>query len=617
LDTALQKFNAEDPKNKFISLNPTISFELDRRKIPHTTTLNYGGSDERYRNGIKAYSTVNKILEEIDTKLSDGSVDCPIKTATYSFHHIKNLFDVIQTNIHLLMEIIAQERPEKIITFGSSSSQPQGIIPFSNDESVFAQLLALDGWNIPVICFPTEKTIIPTPLHHVKENRFRHFLIKNSTLFNMAMIVKRKGLKYLVHVAISSLLYKKIPVVVYGSGYNWDDALVELYCAGFHPIIRYHNINSNAHLIGNERKIQESIEKICKENVFINNCAIIYGVDARPLIFKRLSIILARTFIESITAYLQFSIFLQKQKPKCLLLSTQAYHIDRATIKSAHDYGIKAISWQHGGAGYGYHPMMPFAEFIDSDTHLVFGEAVKTSYIDTLQKLHILGTTKFIPVGSSSLDNLAKETSVLPIIKKNSSILYITTFYLNHMYYISTRKQQSTYDEVLWKMQKNILDYGKNYPLMKFVVKIHPSQKKDTLMHQYAANLGIQNVTFVIDEKTIPQLIEDASIIIFDIISTGLLQALTSKKPVFVFSALQYHDAHTLNLLKKRAFVFDTLDNLVQGVEDFLGPDSPRFIEYWGVDYNNTEFLREFGTFQNDGKSAIRAVDVVKEIVKI
>lgn len=616
LDIALQKFNAEDPDNKFISLNHVISFDLDRLKIPHTTTFDYGGSKERYHDAIMAYSNVIRILEEIDIKLSKGSVDCPLKTAAYSFYYIKNLFDVVQTNIHLLKEIIAQERPEKIITFRCCSSQPQGIIPFSNDESVFAELLALEGWNIPVISFPTERTITLNPSYHVKENFFRHFSIKNSTLFNVAMIAKRKGLHYLAHVATSSLLHKKIPVVVYGSGYNWDDALVELYCAGFHPIIRYHQSNDNEPRIDNEREIQESIGKICRESVFINNLAIMYGVDAHPLIFKRLSIILARTFIESITAYLKFSKFLQKRNPKCLLLSTQAYHVDRAIIKSAHNYGIKAISWQHGGGGYCYHPMMPFAEFIDSDVHLVFGDAVKASYIDTSQKLEILSTPKFIPVGSSSLDNLTKKFGEKSPIKKKFSILYVTTIYLNNRSYISDRLDQCNYDETLWCNQKNILDFAQKNSLLKFVIKLHPSQKKESLMHQYASYLGIQNVTFVIGEKTIPQLVEDASIIIFNINSTGLLQTLTSKKPVFVFTGLENHDTHTLNLLKKRAFVYDTHNALIQGIEEFLGSDSSGFIERSGVDYNNAEFLGEFGTFQNDGKSASRAADVVKEIVK-
>ena len=76
-------------------------------------------------------------------------------------------------------------------------------------------------------------------------------------------------------------------------------------------------------------------------------------------------------------------------------------------------------------------------------------------------------------------------------------------------------------------------------------------------------------------------------------------------------------DDYPLKLLKKRAFVYEDIDNLVQGVEEFLETKSSDFLNKWDMDYNNTEFLEEYGTFKNDGNSAIRAVEVVKEIVQL
>ena len=617
MDIAINKFNIEDPGNRFVSLNPVISIELDRRRIPHTTTLDYGGSEERYRDGILAYSAVKRILEEIDNALSSGSgtTACPIKTASYSYYYVKILFDVIQTKVHLLREIIAKEQPQKIITFRCSQSEHQGIIPFSNDDSVFADLLALDGWNIPVICLPSEKKNIFNTPNHNRNNLLREYLIKNSAFFNLATIIKRKGLRYIIPVVTASIIHKKKAVVVYGSGYNWDDALGELYFAGLSPIIRYQNAHDCENRAEKERGIQDSIGKICNSSDFINRQAIMYGIDTRPLLFRKLSILLARTFNESLTAYQQFSVFLRTQHPRCLLLSTQADHTDRAIIKAAHDYGIPVISWQHGGGGYCYHPMMPFAEFIDSDIHLVFGEAVKQSYVDTAQRLEIPSSPNIIPVGSSSLDNIKKEFHEKSQTKETGLVLYVTTIFLNNRYYISDRWEQCSFDENLWSTQKKILGFAQKFPLMKFVIKLHPSQNKNSAIHQYAADLGVRNVTFVIDEKTISQLVQEVDMVIFDINSTGLLQALPSKKPIFIFSGLENHDKHTLNLLKKRAFVYGNNDALIKGLEEFLGSGLTTFTKRMNVDCNNTEFLEEYGTFRNDGKSASRAAHIVKEMV--
>ncbi|MDD4136682.1 MAG: hypothetical protein PHT99_02160 [Methanoregula sp.] len=578
------------------------------------TTTGYGGSEELYNDGIAAYDAVLGILEEIDTALSrqSGPGDCPVTPATYSFYCIKILFDVVRTKIYLMEKIIGQEKPDQIIAFLPRNLPPRGIMPFTDDESVCAQLLALEGWKIPVQFVSTEQALIPVPVNREKESIISTIL-KNSTVFNLAILYKRKGLRSLASVA-PALLHKKAPVVIYGSGYNWDDALAALYSAGFNPIMRYHP-EGDADFGNREKDLITRIEAICRQSSLINERAMVYGIDTRPVLFKKMSIILARTCMESVTAYQQFNDFLHARNPKCLLLSTQAYHVDRAIVKAAQDYGIPVISWQHGCGGYCFHPMMPFAEFIDSDLHLVFGEGVKAGYTNTSQRMGIQKPPEFVPVGSSSLDHLARTYHEKNPAGPGSMVLYVTTLFLNNTFYLSDRPDQCTYDETLWRTQKTILDFAGKNPHMPFVVKLFPSHKKDSPVHRYASDAGIRNVTFVIGEKTIAGLIEEAGMIIFDINSTGLLQALHSKKPVFVFTGLENHDPDTLCRLKKRAFVYDTHEALIRGIGEFLGPDSVRFVERSGVDYSNTEFLMEYGTFRNDGKSALRAADIVKERV--
>lgn len=613
INLALQKFPPENPENQYVALSPAISCKLDFLSIPHKTTLDYPGSDEQYRDGILAYDLVLKILDEIDSKLSRELNGFSLKYAEYSFFYLKTIFDVIQSNICFIKEIIMVEKPLEIITFGNFHKSHNELSRFLEDNSTFGQLLTLDGWNIQVRQIPTEKIAIIDNINTDKQNILKNILKEKSSLFNLILTAKRRGMKCVIPLLISFLQQKKTSIVIYGSGYSWDDALPELYSAGLYPVLRYHDIDLENSPLVNKRDINRSIEGICKNSVLMNEIGIMKGVDTRPILFGIISSTLANSIMESSLAYKQFSEFLEKERPKCLLLSTQSNHIDRAVIRSAHDHGIKVISWQHGGAGYCFHPMMPFVEFIDSDFHLVFGEAVKASYLDTTTRLKIAHVPEFIPVGSSSIDNLRKnyrKRTVNPV----NTILYVTTQFMNNSQYISDRFDQCTYDERLWLTQKKVLGFASKKAQIKFLVKLHPTQKKGSLIQEYAVNLGAKNITFVNNERTIPQLVDDADIVIFDINSTGLLQSLVAEKPIFVFSGLDNHDHKSLTLLKKRAFVFDTPQSLIQGIEEFLISDESRYAESHGVDFNNTEFIKAYGTFVNDGRSAIRAAHIVREI---
>jgi hypothetical protein len=255
--------------------------------------------------------------------------------------------------------------------------------------------------------------------------------------------------------------------------------------------------------------------------------------------------------------------------------------------------------------------MMAYLEYLNTDYHLVFGKGVAESFQKTLIRLGMECSTKFVPVGSSSLDLLLQKTMRKIPEYRNRSVLYITTMYLNNRYYFSDRLNHSASDEILWDIQKNVLDLAHLHKDVKFTVKLHHSAMDYPLVQQYAADKRIQNVTFVINEKTVPELIDEAGIILFDLNSTGLLQALCTKKPVFVFTGLDNHEIGTINLLKKRAFVYDRPDSFIGAIDTFLCGKITESV----VDFSNTEFLLKYGTYLNDGLSGQRAAQCVNRII--
>ncbi len=118
------------------------------------------------------------------------------------------------------------------------------------------------------------------------------------------------------------------------------------------------------------------------------------------------------------------------------------------------------------------------------------------------------------------------------------------------------------------------------------------------------------NIHFIFQEHEVWELAAIADILIYDLNSTAILEGLMTKKPVFLFSGLDNHDDRALALLKKRAIVTANPDEFISYIELFLKgslPDSP--------DSENTEFLRGFGTHENEGRSALRAAAQVREAI--
>lgn len=442
--------------------------------------------------------------------------------------------------------------------------------------------------------------------------------MKNSFLFNTGMLLKRDGIRFLLHTSFYSAIGEKRPIILFGSGYNWDDALLELYQAGFHPIIRSLNTDINAIQSDGEKKNKDFLLNIFKECDQLNKICLMYGIDTRPLLFEKLSVILAKSIIISYPAYQHFSNLIQENKPNCVLISTQVHPVDQIFIQVAHDNNIPVISWQHGGGGYCYHPLMAFAEFIESDVHLVFGPAVKKSYINTSQKMEIGISPKIIEVGSSSLDSERKTLTMDSTTSSdNGPIIYITERFLNNFYYISTSYDATSINDTFWCAQKKFLQVAKQKSSLHFIFKLHPSDLLGEPIRSYIKDNQINNVRLVVRESSVNALVRIARIIVIDFIATTVLEALLTNKPVFIYSGLYNIDEYPLKLLKKRAFVYENLDDLIRGVEEFLGTDQSDFLRKRDVDYYNSEFLEEFGTFKDDGNSAIRAVDVVKEIVRL
>ena len=606
---------------RIVALRPTVAYELDKRGIPYATTLEYGGWEERCQIGLKNFEIVRELTEIIDKDFTCHSENISIKPAQISFYYLKILFDVLLTKIHLLQAIISDENPEEIIAFSRKSENSSDIFPFNEDESVFAHILELPGWNPPALILASRATVGTAETQYSKERSLSpaqeiiYFIRKQDFLFNMGLIYKKRGKLQMLGSLKDLLLHThQKPVIIHNSGYNWDFALPEFLKTGIYPVIhltadKYENITPEVN-----PTIYNNILSLCRKNQKIMGYAKCNSIDAAPILFDRIATTISNVIKQCIPLYMQSRNFFEQSKAKCLLTSTQAFHSDRVIIQAASDCGMKIISWQHGGSGYCYHPLIIQAEFINSDIHLVFGEGVKKSHIETCRRSQY-PVPEMVAVGSSWFDEERKHIKQnTPVSNTICPVLFITEKFWFNLYYNSTPFDSTIVSDQLWQIQKRMIDLAHDNENIPFIFKLHPADHESEPVRSYVADNKIKNIRLVVQEPTVKELLPGAGLIVIDFVATSILEVLLTEKPVFVYVGIYEIDTDTLQKLRKRAFVYENLDKLYSDLKKMFSGGENALKNEYGVDYYNTDFIREFGTYKNDGKSAARAVEIVNSV---
>jgi hypothetical protein len=117
---------------RLIALRPVVAYELDKRGLVYTGTLDYAGEDERIRQGIENLGVVQHLTSQIDNEIPQQLRFPSIKPGHYSFYYLKILFDVVVTKIQLLKKIIESEKPSEIIVFLHKPIRSSPFFPFDD-----------------------------------------------------------------------------------------------------------------------------------------------------------------------------------------------------------------------------------------------------------------------------------------------------------------------------------------------------------------------------------------------------------------------------------------------------------------------------------------------------
>lgn len=607
-------------EKQIIALTPFAMHELDKYGLNYRIPEDYYDAEELYQMGIDNFKKVEDLCNLIDTEIQQSNyeiAECNIKPGIFNFYHVKSAYDAITIRMFQSLKIISKEKPDLIYAyetieypFGAYSSAPY--LRFDNRESIYTQILSLADWKFSVRLLPFFQQDGAKKNHSksIKESVLL-WLENHPEIYDLALSAKNEGWRG----AIDSLKNRthnveKIPLLLYGSGYNWDDCHQELRAMSIAPIYRipddFRWINRSNEL--NIDGLQLVWLDLQRNNKF-RNYFIYDGIDFFSLLKDRFEFLVEQLAVACLLAVQETMVLINDKNIKAVIASTFSTCGGHSVAQAAHNCGIPVVTWQHGAYGAMNHPIIDYCDLISSDVHFVFGNGVAEQHNKPAQHYN----TKLVSIGSSTLVQLMKnknsDTKLITQNMEKKVILYVSTALRRNANYISEPFLFS--DNHFWNVQKKIISVLGQYENYDVIVKLHPAVDYNSPIQAFAMECNIRNCIFVSNEFTVPELLSKSDIVIIDLPSTTLLQATTTNNPIFVYTGYLQFDDNAKKLLKQRAFCSDDIDVFIKEINDYLSTGKLDCF----INLDDQEFLEQYGITPLDGNINERAAKTLKSII--
>ena len=287
------------------------------------------------------------------------------------------------------------------------------------------------------------------------------------------------------------------------------------------------------------------------------------------------------------------------KETKCILFAVATYSKQQYILSLAKSIGISRICFQHGEMSL-YYPGLwnEASELIYASHYFSYGHEVSKEKISSAAKIG--NELKTIIVGSPSLDRIKNFNPI----KTNLNVLYASSKFLDYSCGFVSRFT----DVSLMNNQKILISFFDEHLLnhLKDNVIWKLNQERNTSQPLVKAKL----VKVIREEKTFLELIQDSNLIILDRPSTTSLEACMTKIPLFVLLANKNWYELPEKLLRKRAVVCYTTEELLTSIQKYMKD------AFYPADLNNREFVKEYGCYLDDGDSVSRASNYLKNLLK-
>lgn len=617
VNECLSWINGIEGEKVIIALTPFAMHELENKGISYKIQEDYYDSRDLYSMGMDNFQKVENLCSIVDGYIFKSVPQArarKITPALFSFYHLKMMYDAMTVRIFQLSSILNEEKPDSVYfyktekyPFGSSNKAP--FLQFDNKESIYSQLLVLPDWKINVKILHAGRKIDEEKAGKTK--RFSSIYLKtyvskhlhHPELMDLVLMMNSEGI---VPGVFKWAGYKLKPgashasVALLGGGYEWHESIVELRKRKIGPIYR---LRFDLHQLFDQpdNDFPDLWEELLKNKDF-SRFFIFKDIDFFKIIETRIQFLVRQVTTACLKTALDMEKMIKEYGFKAIISPEITTCIDHSAARAAHNNGIPVITWQYGAYGAMSHPLLNYTDLISSDFHFVYGKGVEEQYSEAAKTYG----TSLISVGSATLDRLQEKYKSNSGSKAKKNVLYITNSYWQNSLYVSFYPVFS--DNHFWRTQKTIVDTLGKFNEYSIIMKLHPSLiYMDPDIQSYAMNKGFKNFKIVKNEISTVELLLQADIIVIDLPSTTLLQALTTKKPVFIHMGHMRFDRAAYQQLENRAICSEKLEDFILKLDDYLKNG------IFTKDVTNRDFLTLFGTCE--GSAAARAADKLRKII--
>ncbi|MFC1517606.1 hypothetical protein ACFL5G_03505, partial [Candidatus Margulisiibacteriota bacterium] len=304
------------------------------------------------------------------------------------------------------------------------------------------------------------------------------------------------------------------------------------------------------------------------------------------------------------------SLLFRKAPISLVLTSTIVDAPQEVILKLARENKIPVIKYQHGAYGMYFKHDVFESEDTNSDYVLMYGPAVTQQFENYTKHRN-----KFIPTGSPFLDQLKKyyDHNIPISTDSKKKAVYVIGNLTGNYRYLSFNEN---YPDNWWfhRIQKSIIDTLAQFHDWEIIIKLHPASKvPQSLIENYIKDNQWNHFKFEKNKNfaTLLQEINDLKLIIVDLPSTTLLEALCTKSDIFVFEGINPStevDSFGKQLLGKRTFYSNDINAFIENLRGYLN-------NKYTKKQNNNEFLKQFGIYLNDNKSKERTLKFITNII--
>ena len=583
---------ASDEKIKFCALTP-FALYLCRNSaldyfVPEDCFSQAEYTNCKNRSEQRILDLIPK-LNRISVAAGKSKINFPLEIGNYFQVLLYILIQSLHHRSFLLQRAIEHINPSDVVVF--RSSQPSQLyldfltLPNGNSYAEVAQLLTGD-FNLNVLTYETNSG--PDALF----DKIRSFVRKYDFFYRLHSVIFKS--------VPSSLLF---PLPGSNTVKDQKSALIVGPLYGFRRLLDASQITAKirfawtmAEFIPKENVCSPAEKLFTKDSLGWDDN--FNGIPILSLIDSQMNII-ESTMLHILKNFKRFK--LKIEKFDLIVSAVFLFPLQYFLAHLAQNAGKKVIVWIHGEKGLVDQAQFDFAQDVQYATNvLTFGSGA-SRYYKQVASAHM----KFngpVSIGMASTDKLIGLTG-----DKKGYILYATGKYLLSISFMNSVMGP---DNRLYHSQKTLLRYLSTQNHRPVIFKRNPTRYMGELPGDLLLLSAAPNIRTVQFEESYMDLLKGASAVILDTPGTASVETCGTHIPIFIVYNRNMFREEPLALLKKRAVVTTTPEELAEKIELYFRKN------IYDADLNNDEYARAYGTHMNDGRSVERALEYFSGVAK-